>query len=82
MIFHTVRIEPDKDTWKVRFDKSDTVDRDEKDLRQPLPLGFYHYPETMPDLEAKTLLIHVMIARHEEEIEKLVKSKAALIDLL
>ena len=82
MIFHTVRNEPDKDSWKDKFDKSDTVDRDEKDLRQPHSMGFYHYPETMPDLEAKNLLVHVMIARHEEEIEKLVKSKAALIDLL
>ena len=82
MIFQTVYVEPAGDVWRVRYDKSSTIDRDGGDLRSPLALGFYHYPKTMDDLEAKRLLIQCMIERHTEEIDRLTKSKSALIDLL
>jgi hypothetical protein len=48
----------------------------------PNALGFFHYPETMSDEQARTILIQSMIERHDQEIVELTASRDALLNLL
>lgn len=80
MIYKTVQVTPNGDTWLVAFKKNPLERKIEK--TKPHSLGFYHYPETMNDQEALGVLLRCMISRHEEEIERLNKSLEALKSLL
>jgi hypothetical protein len=48
----------------------------------PNALGFFHYPETMSDEQARAELIQCMIKRHDQEIAELRTSRDALLNLL
>ena len=81
MIYHTVRVDPNKDAWRVNFDKSNTLERADVKTK-PNALGFYHYPQTMSDQEALNELVTCMIQKHESDISDLTRSIEALKTLL
>ena len=63
MIYYTVKVSPNKDSWRVYYDKSSTLERtDTKTI--PNATGFYHYPQTMSDQAALQALVACMIQRH------------------
>lgn len=76
MKYKTVKIFPnalrDKLEWRVMFMKGD-LDRVETKA-VPNALGFFHYPETMPDEDAFEKLKVCMIEAHEKEIKQLKES--------
>ena len=45
-------------------------------------LGFFHYPETVSNDQARTDLIQCMILKHDQEIAELIASRNALKNLL
>jgi len=90
MKYNTVRVSPSHDstrsnrTWIVSCDKISSMATMEREETKTVPhaLGFFHYPETMSDNQARTDLIQCMIKRHDQEIEELTASRDALVNLL
>lgn len=72
MRYRNVRITPVKGEWiiSVHSDNSERVERE----TQPSPLGYYHFPESIPESEAVLSLLDCMIRRHSEELEQISNS--------
>lgn len=81
MIYHTVKVDGNKDKWSLSFNTHDLTDRVPTKTR-PSALGYYHYPSTKKPTTAAKELITAMIKRHEKEIRNLTKSKVKLQELL
>lgn len=90
MKYNTVRVSPSHDStqskrvWVVSYDKTSSTATIERNKVKTVPhaLGFFHYPETMSDEQARTELIQCMIERHDQEIAELTASRNALKNLL
>ena len=76
MRYKTIRINAYSGRWIVAV-YSDDTDR-EPTVTHPSFLGFFHYPVDMPDGDAFELLQKCMVARLQEEIDKLQESKDKL----
>jgi hypothetical protein len=77
----TITIRPDGDSFRVTI-SSPSKDIYEDVPRLPSALGNYHFDcDKYSDNEAEWDLLICMIARHDEEINRLQKSKAALVGL-
>jgi RNA polymerase-binding transcription factor DksA len=77
LIYHTVTIRSrylnnGNEKWVAEIHKSRT-DRVES-YTAPSALGHYHYPDTMSDEKAFSLLKGVMVKRHKDEMKKLKRS--------
>lgn len=72
MKYKNVRITPENGHWiiSVNTDNSDRVDRETK----PSPLGYFYFPESVPESEAVLSLLECMIGKHSEELERLANS--------
>ncbi len=79
MKYNRITIKPENNGWKTTLSYDD-MDRVEQ---KPVPnaLGFFHCPETIPVETGIKMLQDTMIKAHEEEIERLKKSLAALKNL-
>ena len=68
----------------MSYDKTSSMATKERNRVKTVPnaLGFFHYPETMSDEQARTDLILCMIKSHDQEIAELRMSRDALLNLL
>jgi hypothetical protein len=90
MKYFSVRVHPSHSStismrfWEVTYDKTSSMATMEREEVKTVPnaLGFFHYPETMSDEQARTDLILCMIESHDQEIAELRTSRDALLNLL
>jgi hypothetical protein len=72
MKYKVVRIEAAHESWCIHVE-SIAQERENVETK-PNDLGYYIFPEKMPDQQAFEVLKSSMIERHKEEILKLQKS--------
>lgn len=77
MKYKIIEIKPDgKDAWKYII--TDIVSDRVSKKTEPSALGYYYYPETIPDEQAFNTLKECMINTHKDQIERTKRSMYAL----